>query len=144
MREVSCYHTPPQMGAAIDFAGWVWQIRRLMPPRYPGIARACFHLNWIFLVLWGLYLAGPDAVGLLPIERGGGTYALLSGLLFAVHFVLVSTGIIALFVVIIEVHAGRPVRGFVSVIAALALPVTSFLYFAARYLLQVERFLQSP
>jgi threonine/homoserine efflux transporter RhtA len=114
-----------------------------MTPRYPGIARACFHLNWIFLIFWGLYLAGPDASGLLPIDRAGGTYALISGGLFAVHFVLVSTGIIALFVVIIEVHAGRPVRGFVSVIAALALPVLSFLYFAARYLLQVERFLDS-
>src|SRR4029453_19481745 len=59
-----------------------------MTPRYPGIARACFHLNWIFLTFWGLYLAGPDASGLLPIDRAGGIYALISGGLFAVHFVL--------------------------------------------------------
>src|SRR5262245_25265147 len=112
-----------------------------MSPRYPAIARACFHLNRIFLVFWGLYLAGPDVAGWLGIDRSGGSYAVLVGGLFVAHFVLVSTGIIALFVVIIEVHAQRPVRGFASVIAALALPTLSFLYFAARYLLQVERFL---
>ncbi len=112
-----------------------------MTTRYPGIARACFHLNWIFLALWTLYLLGPDVIGVLGIERGGRAYALLAGGLFLVHFVLISTGIIALFVVIIEVYAGRPVRGFASVLAALVLPTISFVYFAVRYLLQVERFL---
>ena len=52
-----------------------------------------------------------------------------------------STGIIALFVVIIEVHARRRVRGFRSVILALALPIASFLYFATRYLIQVRSWL---
>src|SRR5881409_510962 len=108
-----------------------------MSERYPGIARACFHLDWIFLMIWTLYLLGPDATSVLPIDRGGPAYALLAGGLFVIHFVLISTGIIALFVVIIEVHARRPVRGFGSVIAALALPTLSFLYFATRYLLQV-------
>ena len=112
-----------------------------MSPRYPGIARACFHLTWIFLALWTLYLLGPDVSGVLGIERGGRAYALLAGGLFLIHFVLISTGIIALFVVIIEVHARRPVRGLASVLAALILPTVSFLYFAVRYLLQVERFL---
>jgi hypothetical protein len=113
-----------------------------MSERYPGIARACFHLDWIFLVLWTLYLLGPDVTGVLGIDRGGRAYALLAGALFLIHFVLISTGIIALFVVIIEVHAGRPVRGFASVILALALPMASFLYFAARYLAAVRRFLE--
>src|SRR6266581_3763423 len=114
-----------------------------MSPRYPGIARACFHLDWIFLTLWTLYLLGPDVTGVLGIDRGGRAYALLAGGLFLIHFVLISTGIIALFVVIIELYARRPVRGFGSVIAALALPLLSFLYFAARYVLQVERFLHA-
>jgi hypothetical protein len=114
-----------------------------MSRRYPGIARVCFHLDWIFLVLWTLYLLGPDVTGALPIERDGGAYAVLAGGLFLIHFVLISTGIIALFVVIIEVHARRPVRGIGSVMAALVLPTLSFLYFAARYILQVERFLQA-
>ena len=112
-----------------------------MSPRYPGIARACFHLDWIFLALWTLYLLGPDVIDVLGIERGGRAYALLAGGLFLIHFVLISTGIIALFVVIIEVYARRPVRGLASVLAALILPTISFLYFAVRYLLQVERFL---
>ena len=114
-----------------------------MSTRYPGIARACFHLNWMFLVFWALYLLGPDVAGALPIERGGRAYAWLAGGLFLAHFVLISTGIIALFVVIIEVYARRPVRGIESVLAALILPLLSFLYFAARYLLQVERFLHA-
>ena len=113
-----------------------------MNERYPGIARACFHLNWIFLVFWALYALGPDATGLLGTGRSGPAYALFSAGLFLIHFVLISTGIIALFVVIIEVHAGRPVRGFTSVILALALPMASFLYFAARYLAAVRRFLE--
>jgi len=112
-----------------------------MSPRYPGIARACFHLDWIFLALWSLYLLGPDVLGVLGIERDGRAYAILAGGLFLVHFILISTGIIALFVVIIEVYARRPVRGFTSVLAALVLPTISFLYFAVRYLVQVERFL---
>ncbi len=114
-----------------------------MSERYPGIARACFHLDWIFLAFWTLYLLGPDVTGVLGIDRGGRAYALLAGGLFLIHFVLISTGIIALFVVIIELYARRPVRGFGSVIAALALPLLSFLYFAARYVLQVERFLHA-
>jgi hypothetical protein len=81
--------------------------------RYPAIARACFHLNWVFLALWTLYLAGPD-----------------------------SAGIIALFVVIIEVHGGRAVRGFRSVLVSLGLPIASFLYFATRYLLEVRRWIE--
>ena len=112
-----------------------------MSVRYPGIARACFHLNWIFLFFWTLYLLGPDVLGWLGIERGGRAYAIVAGGLFLAHFVLISTGIIALFVMIIEVHARRPVRGMASVLAALVLPTISFLYFATRYLLQVERFL---
>jgi len=113
-----------------------------MSARYPGIARACFHLNWMFLVFWTLYLLGPDAAGVLELDRHGAAYALAAGGLFVIHFVLISTGIIALFVVIIEVHAARPVRGFASVIAALAMPLASFLYFAARYLSEVRRFLR--
>ncbi len=114
-----------------------------MSARYPGIARVCFHLNWLFLALWTLYLLGPDAMGVLRLDRSGLAYALLAGGLFAAHFVLVSTGIIALFVVIIEVHAERPVRGFASVLSALALPLASFLYFAARYIAEVRRFLRA-
>jgi len=113
-----------------------------MSTRYPGIARACFHINWMFLAFWSLYLLGPDVAGVLPIERGGRAYALLAGGLFLIHFVLISTGIIALFVVIIEVYARRPVRGVGSVLTALILPLLSFLYFATRYLLQVEHFLR--
>jgi len=112
-----------------------------MSDRYPGIARACFHLSWIFVAFWVLYLLGPDVMGVLPLETSGRPYAILAGGLFLIHFVLISTGIIALFVVIIEIHARRAVRGFSSVLAALILPIASFLYFAVRYLLQVERFL---
>jgi len=115
-----------------------------MSTRYPGIARACFHINWMFLAFWVLYLLGPDVTGVLPIERGGRAYALLAGGLFLIHFVLISTGIIALFVVIIEVYARRPVRGVGSVLTALTLPLLSFLYFATRYLIQVVRFLRAP
>jgi len=110
--------------------------------RYPRIARACFHLNWIFLIAWGLYLGGPDVSGLLDRTRGGALYALFTGSFFLLHFILISTGIIALFVVIIEVHSRRPVAGFPSVLAALALPILSFLYFAARYLAEVGRWLE--
>src|SRR5207245_7235942 len=123
-------HAPAASTAAIDIDGGLWQIRRSMSARYPGIARACFHLNWIFLVVWGLYLLGPDATGVLPLDRHGPAYAVLAGVLFLIHFVLITTGIIALFVVIIELHAARSVRGFGSVIAALALPLASFLAFA--------------
>jgi hypothetical protein len=110
-------------------------------PRHPAIARACFHLDWIFLLFWAGYILGPDSTGLLGRGREGAAYALFSGSFFLIHFALVSTGIIALFVVIIDIHAGRPVRGFRSVLLALALPVVSFLYFAARYLIQVRRWL---
>ena len=44
-------------------------------------------------------------------------------------------------VVIIEIYAGRPVRGFPSVLVALSMPIVSFLYFAARFLAQVERWI---
>ena len=128
--------------AAIDIAGGLWHIGRSMSARYPGIARACFHLSWIFIIIWGLYLLGPDATGVLPLDRHGPAYALLAGGLFLIHFVLISTGIIALFVVIIELHAARPVRGFTSVVVALTLPLASFLYFAARYIAEVRRFLR--
>ena len=107
--------------------------------RYPFIARACFHLNWIFLVLWAIYLLGPDVVGAWPGSPQGAAYKLFAGTFFLLHFILVSTGIIALFVVIIEVHARRPVLGFRSVLLALALPIASFLYFAARFLMRVQR-----
>ncbi len=133
---------PFASSAGIDINWNLWQIGRSMSARYPGIARACFHLNWIFLVVWGLYLLGPDATGVLPLDRHSPAYALLGGGLFLIHFVLISTGIIALFVVIIELHAARPVRGFASVIAALSLPLASFLYFAARYIAEVHRFLR--
>jgi hypothetical protein len=112
------------------------------PARYPAIARACLHLDWIFLVLWAFYLAGPDALAIGGPGRLGISYALFTGLFFVFHFILMSTGIIALFVVIIEIHAQRPVRGFRSVLVALGLPILSFLYFAARYLAQVESWLR--
>jgi hypothetical protein len=111
-------------------------------PRHPFIARLCFHLNWGFLVLWGIYLAGPDALGGLGWAREGTAYAVFTGAFFVFHFAQIATGIIALFVVIIEVHAQRPVRGFSSVIAALVLPMLSFLYFAGRYLFQVREWLE--
>ena len=111
-------------------------------PRYPSIARACFHLDCLFLFVWGLYAAGPDLLGLLPWGREDAAYALFSGGFFVLHFAVIATGIIALFVVIIEVHGGRTVRGFRSVIAALVLPIVSFLHFAARYLLEVVRWLE--
>jgi uncharacterized membrane protein YozB (DUF420 family) len=110
--------------------------------RHPAIARACFHLNWIFLVCWIVYLAGPDVSGVLAATRQSVPYRIFYGVFFLGHFVLAVTGIIALFVVIIEHHAGRPVRGFRGVILALALPVASFLYFAARYLMLVRRWLE--
>lgn len=110
-----------------------------MPPRFPPIARACLHLNGIFLLLWGLYLLGPDALGFIMPDRRGVAYRLFAGVFFLCHFVLISTGIIALFVVIIEIYARRPFRGFRSVLLALALPMLSFLYFAARFLIQVRR-----
>ena len=112
------------------------------PARYPPIARACFHLNWIFLLFWAIYLLGPDAAGVIGLRREGLAYALFSGSFFLIHFVLTSTAIIALFVVIIEIHAERPVRGFRSVLLGLALPIVSFLYFAARFLAEVERWLR--
>lgn len=110
--------------------------------RYPGIARACFHLNWILLAFWTLYLAGPDVLGALPWSREGLIYGLFASIFFVVHFVVIANGIIALFVVIIEVHAGRPVRGFRSVLISLGLPIASFLYFATRYLLEVRSWME--
>jgi hypothetical protein len=110
-------------------------------PRHPAIARACFHLNLVFLALWVIYLLGPDALGVTGPERGGLGYSLFIGSFFFIHFVLTSTGIIALFVVIIEIHGRRPVRGFPSVLLALALPIASFLFFAGRYLIVVFHWL---
>jgi hypothetical protein len=110
--------------------------------RYPAIARACVRMNWVFLSLWVIYLAGPDALGWLALSPRGAAYGVFSGAFFVYHFALISTGIIALFVVIIEIHAGRPVRGFRGVVAAVALPMASFLYFAARYLLAVRDWLE--
>ena len=110
--------------------------------RYPAIARACFHLNWIFLALWMLYLAGPDAFGLFPWSREGAAYGLFAALFFVIHFAVIATGIIALFVVIIEVHGGRVVRGFRGVLVSLGLPIASFLYFATRYLLEARRWME--
>lgn len=109
--------------------------------RHPAIARACLYLNWMFLLLWGVYLSGPDALGWPVWPADHRAYGLFSGAFFLYHFVLISTGIIALFVVIIEVHAGRRVRGFRGVIVAVALPIASFLYFAARYLMTVRSWL---
>ncbi|HEU4401620.1 MAG TPA: hypothetical protein VFT43_05895 [Candidatus Polarisedimenticolia bacterium] len=112
------------------------------PVRFPAIARACFHLDWIFALFWAIYLLGPDALGLWGPERGGILYATFTASFFLLHFVLMSTGIIALFVVIIEIYAERPVRGFAGVLVALALPIVSFLWFAGRYLLEVDRWLR--
>src|SRR2546426_7213909 len=100
-----------------------------MSRRYPGIARACFHLDWIFLLFWTLYLLGPDVIGVLRMERGGRAYALLAGGLFLIHFVLISTGIIALFVVIIQIHPRRPLPGFGGGVPAPAPPAPSLLFF---------------
>ncbi len=110
--------------------------------RYPAITKACFHLNWLFLVSWSLYLLGPDGLGIAPIEQDRPPYRLFSGVFFLLHFVLVATAIIALFVVIIEVYSRRPVRGFRNVLVGLALPIASFLYFALRYLAEVERWIE--
>ena len=114
-----------------------------MSPRFPSIARACLVLNALFLTFWGIYLLGPDLAGWILPERAGPGYRLFSGAFFALHFILISTGIIALFVVIIEIYAARPFRGFRSVLLALALPIASFLYFAARFLLQVRQWGES-
>lgn len=110
--------------------------------RYPAITKACFHLNWLFLVSWSLYLLGPDGLGIAPIEQDRPPYRLFSGVFFLLHFVLVATAIIALFVVIIEVYSRRPVHGFRNVLVGLALPIASFLYFALRYLAEVERWIE--
>ncbi len=110
--------------------------------RYPAIMKACFHLNWLFLVSWSLYLLGPDGLGIAPIEPDHLPYRLFSGAFFLLHFVLVATAIIALFVVIIEVYSRRPVRGFRNVLVGLALPIASFLYFSLRYLAEVERWIE--
>jgi len=112
------------------------------PRRYPAIARACFHLNWLLLLGWVIYLCGPDAGGWLWTDRAGPAYALFSGSFFVLHFVVIATGIIALFVVIIEVYSRRPVAGFRAVLLSLALPILSFLYFAMRYLAEVRRFVE--
>jgi len=109
-------------------------------PRYPAIARACFHLNWLLLCAWGVYLCGPDAGGFLWTNRQGLFYALFAGSFFVLHFVVIATGIIALFVVIIEVYSRRPVVGLRAVLLSLGLPIVSFLYFSARYLSEVRRF----
>jgi hypothetical protein len=114
-------------------------MRRVPEPRYPFIARVCLWLNATFTLLWALYLLGPDVGGMLLAPRGGVGYRIFAGTFFVAHFVLISTGIIALFVVIIEVYGRRPVRGFRSVLLAMALPIASFLYFAVRFLTQVER-----
>ena len=111
--------------------------------RYPTIARVCFHLNWSCVVLWLVYLAGPDATGLFGLEREGAPYRWFAGGFFLFHFVLMSTAIIALFVVIIEVYSRRPVLGLRGVLIALALPIMSFLYFATRYLAEVHRWLDA-
>ncbi len=109
------------------------------PGRYPTIARTCFYLNGLFFVFWGLYAAGPDATGLLDLERQGLPYRLFSGLFFLLHFVLISTGLIALFVIIIEVYSRRPTRGLRSVLIAFGLPIVSFLYFTGGFLAEVRR-----
>lgn len=112
------------------------------PGRYPAVARACFHLDWIFALFWTIYLLGPDVLGLLGQSRQGPAYGLFAAAFFMLHFILISTAIIALFVVIIEIHAERPVRGFRSVIVGLALPTLSFLYFSGRFLAQVGHWLE--
>ena len=109
------------------------------PPRYPAIARSCLHLDWIFLLFWALYLAGPDVFGYLHLSREGVAYRWFAGLFFVLHFALVTTGIIALWIVIIDIYGRRPVRGLRSVLVALTLPILSFLYFAIRFLAQVRR-----
>ena len=110
--------------------------------RYPAITKACFHLSGLFLVSWSLYLLGPDGLAIAPIEQDRLPYRLFSGVFFLLHFVLVATAIIALFVVIIEVYSRRPVRGFRNVLVGLALPIASFLYFARNYLAEVERWIE--
>jgi len=112
------------------------------PERYPFINRVCFHLDWIFVLLWLTYLGGPDATGVLRLSRDGAIYGSFLGLFFLLHFFLTATGIIALFVVIIEVYSRRPVRGFRSVLTALALPIVSFLYFSTRFLSEVGEWLE--
>jgi len=112
------------------------------PGRFPFINRVCFHLNWIFVVLWLIYLGGPDATGVLQMSREGALYGSFLGLFFLIHFFLVGNGIIALFVVIIEVYSRRPVRGFRSVLTSLGLPIVSFLYFSIRYLVEVRQWLE--
>jgi len=113
-----------------------------MQGRYPFINRVCFHLNWVFVVLWLVYLGGPDATGVLRMAREGPIYGAFLVLFFLIHFLLMANGIIALFVVIIEVYSKRPVRGFRSVLTSLGLPIVSFLYFSARYLAQVREWLE--
>ena len=110
--------------------------------RCPAITKACFHLNWLFLATWSLYLLGPDGLGIAPFEQDRLPYRLFSGAFFLLHFILVATAIIALFVVIIEVYSRRPVRGFRNVLLGLALPIASFLYFALRYLVEVQRWIE--
>lgn len=114
-----------------------------VPPRFPTIARACLCLNALFLIFWVVYLLGPDVFGLILQEQTAPGYRLFGGAFFALHFILISTGIIALFVVIIEIYAARPFRGFRAVLLALALPIASFLYFASRFLLQVRQWGES-
>jgi hypothetical protein len=110
-----------------------------VPGRFPFITQVCFHLNWIFAVLWLVYLGGPDATGVLGLDREGTVYGSFLGLFFLLHFFLTATGIIALFVVIIEVYSRRPVRGLHSVLTSLGLPIASFLYFSGRFLAEVVR-----
>ncbi len=112
-----------------------------VPGRFPFITRVCFHLNWIFVLLWLVYLGGPDATGVLELQREGPVYGSFLGFFFLIHFALMSTGIIALFVVIIEVYSRRPVRGFRSVLTSLGLPIASFLYFSGRFLSEVGKWL---
>ena len=107
------------------------------PGRFPFITRLCFHLNWIFLVLWLVYLVGPESTGVVDLHRDGPVYGAFVAVFFLVHFVLISTGIIALFVVIIEVYSRRPVRGLRSVLVSFGLPIASFLYFSGRFLSEV-------
>jgi bacteriorhodopsin len=61
------------------------------PARCPAIARACFHLNWIFLICWGLYALGPDLTGLVPAAREGLLYRVFGIFFFLIHFALIST-----------------------------------------------------
>jgi len=110
-----------------------------VPGRFPFITRVCFHFNWIFVVLWLVYLGGPDATDALGLDREGTIYGSFLALFFLFHFFQVSTAIIALFVVIIEVYSRRPVRGLRSVLTSLGLPIASFLYFSGRFLAEVVR-----